>query len=98
MLTGEQGGFQAEKGVRRSFCKQVVYLHPVKHEQHLLSFGWEVRDVLQPLETVHKPVFFFFEFVFVTPPTPPVYFSLHSSERSGCQDFTEVLGFSETVT
>lgn len=59
MLTGEQGGFQAEKGVRRSFCRQVVYLHPVKHEQHLLSFSWEVRDVLQPLETVHKPGFFF---------------------------------------
>lgn len=41
-----QGGCQVVKGITRSLCKQVVYLHLLKHEKHLLSLNCEVKNVL----------------------------------------------------
>lgn len=74
---GEQGGSRLKRGPERDFCKQVVYLHPVKH---LLAFSWEIGDVLQSLEEFINQIFGF-EFVFITTSTPPVCFALHRDVR-----------------
>lgn len=87
------GRAQAEKGIRKSFCKQLVYLHPVKHEQHLLSFSW---DVLQSLEQFINQ-FSVFEFVFITSSPPLCVFPCTALKDQDVRISQRCSAFSEAV-